>query len=89
MNKEKIDYSKYSTDDIHYKFEYDLPSNFDVKEVDEDLNVCDKCLVIVRWFDEMYWSGEECQETNDILGDYDSVCDDCYVDLANKIGGKK
>ena len=49
----KIDYSKYETKNIHYKFLSDLPKGFDVKEVDDDLNVCDKCLVIVRWFDEM------------------------------------
>ena len=79
----KIDYSKYETKNIHYKFLSDLPKGFDVKEVDDDLNVCDKCLVIVRWFDEMYWKGEECQETNEILDDYESVCDDCYVELAN------
>ena len=46
--------------------------------------MCDKCGVIVRWYDEMYWSGEECQETNEILDDYDSVCDDCYIELAIK-----
>ena len=78
----KINYSKYETKNIHYKFEYNLPKGFDVKDVDEDLNVCDKCGKIVRWFDEMYWSGEECQETNDILGEHTAVCDDCYVELA-------
>lgn len=80
----KIDYSKYETKDIHYKILSDLPLDFDVKEVDDNLNVCDKCGVIVRWYDEMYWSGEECQETNEILDDYDSVCDDCYIELAIK-----
>ena len=77
-----IDYSKYSTDDIHYKFLPNLPKEFDVKEVDEDLNSCDKCEKIVRWHDEMYWQGEERQETNEILDEYTAVCDDCYVELA-------
>ena len=80
----KIDYSKYSTDDIHYKLLSDLPKGFDEKEVDDDFNSCCKCGKIVRWYDEMYLQGEECEETNEILNKYDSVCDDCYVELANK-----
>jgi len=79
-----IDYSKYSTDDIHYKTLSDLPIGFDVKEVNESLNSCDKCEKVVRWHDQMYWRGDECAETNKILGDWYAVCDDCYIELANK-----
>ena len=73
---------RYKYEEIHKTNINDYPKGFDVKDVDEDLNVCDKCGKIVRWFDEMYWSGEECQETNDILGEHTAVCDDCYVELA-------
>tara|TARA_Y100000593_G_C4258358_1_gene310863 strand:- start:42 stop:284 length:243 start_codon:yes stop_codon:yes gene_type:complete len=79
---------EYTDNDIHYKFISSFPEGFDVKEIDEDLNVCDRCGIIVRWFDEMYWAGEECMETNDVLGDYDAVCDDCYGELYNKKEGE-
>lgn len=79
-----IDYSKYSTDNIHHKALSDLPIGFDVKEVDDNLNSCDKCEKVVRWYDEMYWQGDECAKTNEILNQYDAVCDDCYIELADK-----
>ena len=79
MNK-KID-----IDDVHYHNINEFPKNFDVKDVSEDLNCCDKCEVIVRWYDEMYWKGEEDMETNKILGeDYEAVCDDCFNILSNQ-----
>ena len=51
---------------------------------DENLNTCNKCGSIQNWATEMYWKGEECIETNDILGDYTAVCDDCFYELKEK-----
>jgi hypothetical protein len=51
---------------------------------DENLNTCNKCGSIQNWATEMYWKGEECMETNEILGDYTAVCDDCYSQLAKE-----
>ena len=59
---------RYKYEEIHKTNINDYPKDFDVKDVDENLNVCNKCGIIVVWYNEMYWSGEECQETNDILG---------------------
>lgn len=79
---------RYKYEEIHKTNINNYPKDFDVKDVDEDLNVCDKCGIIVVWYNEMYWAGEECQETNDILGEHTAVCDDCYVELANKLEKK-
>ena len=51
---------------------------------DENLNTCNKCGSIQNWATEMYWKGEECIETNEILGDYIAVCDDCFYELKEK-----
>ena len=52
---------RYKYEEIHKTNINDYPKDFDVKDVDEDLNVCDKCGIIVVWYNEMYWAGEECQ----------------------------
>ena len=62
----------------------DFPKHFDVKSIHEDLNECEKCGDICNSFEELYWKGEECMETNEILGDYTAVCDDCYNELRKK-----
>jgi len=63
----------------------DFPKDFDIKEnLGEDLNDCDRCGDIQNTWHEMYWQGEECQKTNEILGDYTAVCDDCYMELKQK-----
>ena len=50
----------------------------DVKDIGEDLNTCERCGDIHNTFNDMYWAGEECMETNILLGDYDCLCDDCF-----------
>ena len=66
---------------VHHHNISEFPKNFDVKSVNEDLNVCNKCGIIVIWDTEMYWKGEEDLETNKILGDHTAVCDDCFSKL--------
>tara|TARA_R110002020_G_scaffold111081_1_gene256510 strand:- start:1089 stop:1355 length:267 start_codon:yes stop_codon:yes gene_type:complete len=84
-----MDYSN-----IHEKI-YNSLSKTEQKEADiiiddTNLNICCRCTKIVRWFDEMYWKGEYhakdngTNHTNYILGDYDSVCDECYSILSNQ-----
>ena len=63
-----------------------LPSFFTLDEEEEymednNLNTCNMCDSVQDWATEMYWKGEECIETNDILGDYTAVCDDCFHKL--------
>jgi len=58
----------------------DFPKDFDVEDIGE-LNTCNKCGNIQNPYTEMYWQGEECQETNEILEDYTAVCDECFDDL--------
>jgi len=76
--------------DIHNLYEYDLTQEekdyFETE--DTGLTACEKCQVIQRWEDEVYCKGEECWETNVILGKYDVVCDDCYYDLSKSIMAK-
>tara|TARA_B100000287_G_scaffold76329_1_gene68354 strand:- start:1649 stop:1960 length:312 start_codon:yes stop_codon:yes gene_type:complete len=76
--------------DIHNLYEYDLTQEekdyFETE--DTGLTACEKCQIIQRWEDEVYCKGEECWETNVILGKYDVVCDDCYYDLSKSIMAK-
>ena len=53
----------------------------------DDLNVCNMCGSKQRWYDEMYWKGEECQETNAILGEHTAVCDQCFYKLGENYEG--
>ena len=63
-----------------------FPKDFDVKNLNEHLNVCDKCGDIVNWEQEMYWQGEcektwhKCMENN-----HTAVCDDCFNKLKEKM----
>ena len=59
----------------------DFPKGFDVDDIGGDLNTCDTCGNIQNTYHEMYWVGEECQETNEILEGHTAVCDDCFDDL--------
>ena len=52
-----------------------------------DFNVCNKCDSIQQWDTEMYWYGEECQRTNEILGGFDCVCDKCFDKLEKNYKG--
>ena len=64
-----------------------FPKDFNVDEfLDEfdELNVCDLCSDIQNSTTEMYWQGEQDEETNIILGDHTAVCDDCYSTLKEK-----
>tara|TARA_R100001530_G_scaffold54538_1_gene40206 strand:+ start:964 stop:1239 length:276 start_codon:yes stop_codon:yes gene_type:complete len=64
---------------------------FDVKNIDEELNVCDKCGIIVRWYDEMYWQSDfSNDEFHDCMtkeynkeDDYTALCDECFSSLPN------
>ena len=64
-----------------------FPKDFNVDEfLDEfdELNVCDLCSDIQNSTTEMYWQGEQDEETNIILGDHTAVCDDCFFTLKEK-----
>ena len=78
------------SEDIHYKNIKDFPADFEVKDVDEELNTCEKCGIIVRWHDEMYWQGDTDEEFHDCMleefnkeDDYTALCDDCFLSLPN------
>lgn len=53
----------------------------------DDLNICDMCGNTQRWYDQMYWKGEECQKTNAILGEHTAVCDQCFYKLGENHEG--
>ena len=59
---------------------------FDVKEIHDDLNVCDKCGDICNWYEEMYWQAMDSDDVyHECMGDtYTAVCDDCYSTLKEK-----
>ena len=76
--------------DIHYTNIKNYPKEFDVKEVNEELNVCNKCGIIVRWHDEMYWQSDYADEFHDCMtkeynkeDDYTALCDECFSSLSN------
>ena len=50
-------------DDVKNKFGFAninaFPKNFDIKDINENLNVCDCCGDICNWHDEMFWQGEK------------------------------
>jgi len=74
--------------DVKDKFGYAninrFPNNFDVKSLNDGLNVCDRCGDICNWEQEMCWQGE-CEDTwhNCMGNDYVAVCDDCFTKLKN------
>ena len=76
--------------DIHNLYEYNLTQEekdyFETE--DTGLTACEKCQIIQRWENEVYCKGEECWETNVILGKYYVVCDYCYYDLSKSIMAK-
>ena len=73
-------------EDVHYHNINEFSDDFDVKEVHDDLNICDKCGVIVMWNSEMYWQGD-CEESyHHCMGNYQAVCDDCFYTLQNEEG---
>ena len=53
------------------------------------LNTCDRCGSIQDWATEMYWQGEQDEETNIILGDHTAVCDDCFATLKLQVANAK
>ena len=64
----------------------DFPKDFDVKELHDDLNICDECGDICNWEQEMYWQGD-CEETwHEFLHENGctAVCDTCFEDMRNK-----
>ena len=73
-------------DDVQYHNINEFPNNFDFKNVSEDLNCCDKCGIIVRWYDEMYWQGECKDSWHYCMSkyNYNAVCDDCFYELSNQ-----
>tara|TARA_B100001939_G_scaffold347105_1_gene367724 strand:- start:1175 stop:1483 length:309 start_codon:yes stop_codon:yes gene_type:complete len=63
----------------------DFPKGFDVKEdLHEDLNTCDKCQVIVNTWNELTWQGDCVDSYHKCMGDYDAVCDTCFVELGGE-----
>ena len=70
-------------DDVHHTNYADyLPTEINKLLEDSDMNAYNRCGVIVRSFDEMYWQGCECEHTNEILGGWDAVCDNCFSELS-------
>ena len=69
-------------EDVHYHNINEFSDDFDVKrDVHDDLNICDKCGVIVMWNSEMFWQGD-CEESyHHCMGNYQAVCDDCFYTL--------
>ncbi len=79
--------SNLKLEDIHYHNINEFSDDFDVKDIHEDLNVCDRCNTIVMWDSEMYWQGE-CEETfHNCMADYEAVCDDCFHTLKEENDG--
>ena len=74
--------------DVKDKFGYanirKFPKDFDVKKLSDHLNVCDNCLDIVNWEEEMYWQGDCADSWHDCMGDNVAVCDDCFNKLKKK-----
>ena len=57
----------------------------DKLECHHHLNVCDNCLDIVNWEEEMYWQGDCADSWHNCMGnDYVAVCDDCFNKLKKK-----
>ena len=80
---------KLNLKDVHYKNINDFSNDFDVKDIHEDLNICDRCNTIVMFDTEMYWQGECIDSYHECMGDYECVCDDCFNDLKEKHKGGK
>ena len=75
---------KLNLEDVHYHNINEFSDDFDVKDVHDDLNICERCNTIVMWDTEMYWQGE-CEESyHYCMKDYEAVCDDCFYELSNK-----
>jgi hypothetical protein len=82
----KLPYELRYYDDVLSEFGFanikDFPEDFDIKEnIGDELNICNRCGDIQNACSEMYWQGEECEETNIILDDHTAVCDTCYGEL--------
>ena len=90
MNLEKL-YETLDTDDIHGTYLKDYPKDFDVKEIHDDLNTCEECGIIVRWYDEMYWQdtgGEYYHYGMDKI-DVTALCDECHSKFCHSVKYKK
>ena len=75
--------AKLELEDVHYHNINEFNNDFDVKDIHEDLNICERCYTIVMWDSEMYWQGE-CEESyHYCMGSYEAVCDDCFNILSN------
>ena len=75
---------KLNLEDVHYHNINEFSDDFDVKDVHDDFNICERCNTIVMWDTEMYWQGE-CEESyHYCMKDYEAVCDDCFYQLSNQ-----
>ena len=72
---ENMQYKKYFNLN---KIEKDLLANYDT-----DLNVCNKCDVVVDSFTEMYWQGSCADSYHDCMTGYDALCDDCFEEVSD------
>ena len=73
--------------DVHYHNINEFSDDFDVKDIHENLNVCDRCNTIVMFDTEMYWQGECIDTYHNCMGDYEAVCDDCFHTLKEENDG--
>ena len=72
---------------LTYKFN---TSSVSTDEIDNDittilmdryeLNICNRCNMWQKSATEMYWVGDECTKTTELLNKYDytAVCDECF-----------
>jgi len=73
-------------DEYGYANISEFPKDFDVKDIHEDLNVCEKCGDICNSHQEMYWQAIDFYDTyHECMGDtYDVVCDECFYKLSKE-----
>ena len=67
----------------------DFPKDFDRDDLNEELNTCDKCGVLVNTWEELYWQGDCMDSWHDCMDGYDAVCDECFTKLYKKTRNKK
>tara|TARA_R110000824_G_scaffold289634_1_gene478184 strand:+ start:291 stop:659 length:369 start_codon:yes stop_codon:yes gene_type:complete len=69
-----------------------FPKDFDRDDLNEDLNTCNICNVLVNTWEELYWQGSCKDSYYECMEGYDAICDDCfdklYKEFRNKPGYK-
>ena len=67
----------------------DFPKDFDRDDLNEELNVCNICSVLVNTWEELYWQGDCMDSWHECMEGYDAVCDECFAKLYRKTRNKK